>query len=197
MKSSQWLRHEFLKYFLWLSHHVFIRRKMLVCPVRTPQFLTYDSLGSESSCQALLLVLYGVQHAKHTVHMLCGQNQSAMESHDATWASPTRSNRNLLSIWFRIKLGHWTFGNLSLLPNFSQPPHSGLWSGNSRPKRLSFKSSVCYFSHLFQRKCVSRVALLYCCRGKRQGKQVTYVQHWCKISGIMTINALLNIQMLD
>lgn len=130
---------------------------MLVCPVRTPQFLTYDSLDSEPSCQALLLVLYGVQDAKHTVHMLCGQNQSAMESHDATWASPIRSNRNLLPIWFRIKLGHWTFGNLSLLPNFSQPPHSGLWSGDSWPKMLSFKSSVCYFSHLFQRKCVRRV----------------------------------------
>lgn len=43
-----------------------------------------DSRGSEPSCQALLLVLYGVQHAKHTVHMLCGQNQVAMESHDAT-----------------------------------------------------------------------------------------------------------------
>ena len=56
---------------------------MLVCPVRTPQFLTYDGLSSEPSYQVLLLVLY-VWHAKHKVHMLCGQNQGAMESHDAT-----------------------------------------------------------------------------------------------------------------
>lgn len=79
----------------------------------------YDGLDSEPSHQELFVDAKGARHAKHKVSMLCDQDQGAIESHGAAWASTTRSNWNLSPIWFRIKLDHWTFRNLSLLPNFS------------------------------------------------------------------------------